>query len=188
MADCAGWGGYASNVGFDVAISCDDGSKPVAFLVFRKVQFRRTRAVVQDDENRYVEHVDWHFGGLGNKTARLATDLQCELPPEILLTINLMRTVGERDRESTEGLGKHGVFIVGLAGASGSGKSRIAKRVASRLNGHVISMEVYSVEMNHLPLEERAKQDYDSPHAIDLTLLERHVRDYSAGKPIEAPI
>ncbi len=80
------------------------------------------------------------------------------------------------------------IFIVGLAGASGSGKSTVAKRVASRLNGHVISMEVYSMEMNHLPLEERAKQNYDAPHAIDVTLLESHIRVYSTGHAIDAPI
>jgi uridine kinase len=80
------------------------------------------------------------------------------------------------------------IFIIGLAGASGSGKSTVAKRVASRLNGHVISMEVYSLEMNHLPLEERAKLDYDAPHAIDVKLMESHIRDYAAGKSIEAPI
>jgi len=80
------------------------------------------------------------------------------------------------------------VFVVGLAGPSGSGKSTVARHVASRLNGHVISMEVYSVEMNHLPLEERAKQNYDAPNAIDVPLLERHIRDYAAGKAIEAPI
>jgi uridine kinase len=80
------------------------------------------------------------------------------------------------------------IFIVGLAGASGSGKSTIAKRVASRLNGHVISMEVYSIEMNHLPLEQRAKQNYDAPNAIDVQLLESHIREYAAGHAIEAPI
>jgi uridine kinase len=80
------------------------------------------------------------------------------------------------------------VFIVGLAGQSGSGKSTLAKRVASRLNGCVLSMEVYSVEMNHLPPEERAKLNYDAPDAIDVKLLESHVHDYAAGKAIEAPI
>jgi uridine kinase len=80
------------------------------------------------------------------------------------------------------------VFIVGLAGPSGSGKSTIAGRVASRLNGHVISMESYSIEMNHLPLEERAKLNYDAPHAIDMRLLESHIRDYASGKAIEAPV
>jgi uridine kinase len=81
-----------------------------------------------------------------------------------------------------------GVFVVGLAGPSGSGKSTVAKRVAAHLDGHVISMEVYSIEMNHLPLEERAKQNYDAPNAIDVQLLEQQIRDYAAGKAIEAPI
>src|SRR5580658_9330939 len=80
------------------------------------------------------------------------------------------------------------VFIVGLAGPSGSGKSTIAGRVASRLNGHVISMESYSIEMNHLPLEERAKLNYDAPNAIDVQLLESHIHEYAAGHAIEAPI
>src|ERR1700734_1891521 len=80
------------------------------------------------------------------------------------------------------------VFIVGLAGPSGSGKCTIARRVASRLDGHVISMESYSIEMNHLPLDDRAKLNYDAPHAIDMHLLESHVRDYASGKAIEAPI
>jgi uridine kinase len=80
------------------------------------------------------------------------------------------------------------IFIVGLAGPSGSGKSTVAKRVASRLNGHVISLEIYSLEMNHLPLEERAKQNYDAPNAIDVQLLESHIRAYAEGHAIEAPI
>ena len=80
------------------------------------------------------------------------------------------------------------VFVVGLAGPSGSGKSTVAKRVARRLNGHVISMEIYSIEVNQLPLEERAKQNYDAPNAINVQLLESHIQDYAAGHAIEAPI
>ena len=80
------------------------------------------------------------------------------------------------------------IFVVGLAGPSGTGKSTIAKRVAYRLNGRVISMETYSIDMNHLPLEERAKLDYDAPHATDVELLESQIRDYASGTAIEAPI
>jgi uridine kinase len=49
-------------------------------------------------------------------------------------------------------------------------------------------MESYSIEMNHLPLEDRAKLNYDAPHAIDMHLLESQIRDYAAGKAIDAPI
>jgi uridine kinase len=80
------------------------------------------------------------------------------------------------------------IFIVGIAGPSGSGKSTVARRVASRLGGHVISMESYAVEMNHLPLEKRAKLDYDAPAATDVDLLERDIRSYASGHIIEAPI
>jgi uridine kinase len=83
---------------------------------------------------------------------------------------------------------KDDIFVVGLAGPSGTGKSTVAKRVARLLNGQVISMEAYSIAMNQLPLEERAKQNYDAPGAIDVQLLESHIHDYAAGHAIEAPI
>lgn len=80
------------------------------------------------------------------------------------------------------------VFVVGLAGPSGSGKSTVARRVAARLGGHAISMETYSASVNHLSFDERAKQDYDAPEAMDVKLLESHIRKYAAGHEIEAPI
>jgi uridine kinase len=84
--------------------------------------------------------------------------------------------------------GQEKIFVVGLAGPSGSGKSTVAKRVASRLNGHVLSMETYATATDDLPLEQRAKLNYDAPEAIDMQLLESHIRDYATGKAIEAPI
>ena len=79
-------------------------------------------------------------------------------------------------------------FVIGLAGPSGSGKSTAAKRIGSRLNAHVISMETYTADSSHLPLSEREKLNYDLPEALDVRLLAEHVREYAAGHSIESPI
>jgi uridine kinase len=80
------------------------------------------------------------------------------------------------------------VFVLGLAGATGSGKSTVAKRVAARLGGYVISIETYATCVNHLSFEERSKQDYDAPEGTDVKLLESHIAKYAGGHAIEAPI
>jgi uridine kinase len=77
---------------------------------------------------------------------------------------------------------------VGLGGASGTGKSTIAKYVASRLNARTLSMERYSISANGLPLEERARLNYDEPDAIDIKLLEKDILKYISGHDIESPI
>jgi len=79
-------------------------------------------------------------------------------------------------------------FVIGLAGPSGSGKSTAAKRIGSRLNAHVISMETYTADSSHLPLADREKLNYDLPESLDVKLLAEHVREYSAGHSIESPI
>jgi uridine kinase len=79
-------------------------------------------------------------------------------------------------------------FVIGLAGASGSGKSTVAKRVGARLGAYVISIETYAVAVNHLSFDERSKQDYDAPEGTDVKLLASHISKYVAGHAIEAPI
>jgi uridine kinase len=84
--------------------------------------------------------------------------------------------------------GAEPVFVVALAGPSGSGKSTVAKRVASHLNGHVISMETYAVAVNHFSFDDRAKRDYDAPEATDVKLLDSHISQYATGHAIDAPL
>jgi pantothenate kinase len=55
-------------------------------------------------------------------------------------------------------------------------------------HAYVLSMETYAIEMNHLPPEERARLNYDAPHATDVRSLASNIREYVAGKAIEAPI
>lgn len=83
-------------------------------------------------------------------------------------------------------LGK--TYVVGMAGPSGSGKSTVAKRLAARLNGHALSIETYAVAVNQLSFDDRARRDYDVPEATDVALLENHIRKYSSGNEIDAPV
>jgi uridine kinase len=80
------------------------------------------------------------------------------------------------------------IVRVRLAAPASRGKSRAAKRVASRLNGDVISKEVYSLEMSHPFPEPPEKQNYDAPNGMDGQGPESHIRNHAAGNSIDAPI
>jgi hypothetical protein len=75
------------------------------------------------------------------------------------------------------------IVRVRLAAPASRGKSRAAKRVASRLNGDVISKEVYSLEMSHPFPEPPEKQNYDAPNGMDGQGPESHIRNQAAAIP-----
>ena len=66
------------------------------------------------------------------------------------------------------------VFIVGVAGGSGSGKTRFVKNILKEVeNSQVQSIEVdaYYKDLSDITFEERAKNNFDHPNAIDFNLL-----------------
>lgn len=71
---------------------------------------------------------------------------------------------------------------------SGTGKSTLARQVASELSGQTLSMEKYTLSPNGLSFEEREKLNYDEPEIIDVELLERDIVHYANGNAVEAPI
>jgi hypothetical protein len=73
------------------------------------------------------------------------------------------------------------IVIVRLAAPASRGKSRAAKRVASRLNGDVISKKVYSLEMSHPLPEPPEKPNYDPPNGMDGQGPESHIRNQAAA-------
>jgi uridine kinase len=79
-------------------------------------------------------------------------------------------------------------FIVGLGGPSCTGKSSVAEKVASRLGGQVLSIESYYRGLSHLAFEERAKQNFDSPDAIDFELMEAQLREFASGQDVNVPL
>lgn len=82
------------------------------------------------------------------------------------------------------------VMVIGIAGGTGSGKTTLAKNIAKHF-GNDISMlrhDDYYKRHDDIPLEERAKLNYDHPDAFDKELLHAHVEMLKNGKSVDSPI
>ncbi|MBU1225813.1 MAG: uridine kinase [Actinobacteria bacterium] len=83
-----------------------------------------------------------------------------------------------------------GPLIIGIAGGSGSGKTTIAEKIVEEIGPeHVglIQHDAYYRDLSDLPLEERAKVNYDHPDSLETTLLVEHLEELLAGRTIERP-
>ncbi len=82
-------------------------------------------------------------------------------------------------------------LCIGIAGGTGSGKTTVAEMIARELGEarvQVVLQDHYYRSLDHLPFEERARQNFDHPDAIDAALMARHVRTLKAGEPVEMPV
>ena len=82
-------------------------------------------------------------------------------------------------------------LIIGVAGGTGSGKSTVARNVASALGEASVAfldMDAYYLDHAHLPFEQRRLVNWDHPNAFDWDLLVRHLTDLSEGRPIDKPV
>jgi uridine kinase len=78
-------------------------------------------------------------------------------------------------------------FLIGIAGASGSGKSELASQLSTVLDASVISLDSYYLELGHLSYQERGQMNFDEPAALDSALLLDHISRIAAGEPIDVP-
>jgi len=78
--------------------------------------------------------------------------------------------------------------VLGIAGASGSGKTTLALELARELDGIHFPLDNYYYDLSHLPLEERARQNFDDPELIESALLAKHVAALARGETIERPV
>ncbi|MFD2177364.1 uridine kinase [Veronia pacifica] len=84
--------------------------------------------------------------------------------------------------------------IIGIAGASASGKSLIARTIYQELKEKVgdhqigvITEDRYYRDQSHLTLEERMLTNYDHPQAFDHDLLCQHLSSLMEGNSVEVP-
>lgn len=79
---------------------------------------------------------------------------------------------------------KEKVFLIGVAGGSGSGKTFVANKIALRFDAQIISTDNY-----YKPLaKEFEHSNMDIPEAVDLDLLREHLIELKAGRSIQKPI
>ena len=82
------------------------------------------------------------------------------------------------------------VFILGIAGGTGSGKTTVAENVIAALPqgaGVLIDSDAYYRDRSGLPRAEREHINYDHPDAIETELLEAHLVALRAGRAIDVP-
>ncbi len=84
------------------------------------------------------------------------------------------------------------VYLIGIAGGSGSGKTTFAKKVLNQISSDhscIVHMDSY-----YLPKQPQSnytssgKANFDHPNAFDWTLLREHLKLLKAGEPIPTPI
>jgi uridine kinase len=78
--------------------------------------------------------------------------------------------------------------LLAVAGCSGSGKTTLADELARTLGGFRFHLDDYYLDLGHLPLPERMKQNFDDPAMIELPLLAAHIGALAHGESIERPV
>ncbi len=82
------------------------------------------------------------------------------------------------------------IIIIGIAGASGSGKSLLARTIVRELGSDqvaVISEDSYYKDHSDIPFDERAKINYDHPDSLDHDLMYLHLTQLQQGESIQVP-
>lgn len=82
-------------------------------------------------------------------------------------------------------------IVIGVAGGSGSGKTTIARGILSHIGEDRIAYiqhDAYYRDLSHLPLEERQRQNFDHPDALENELLLEHLHTLRQHDPIALPV
>lgn len=83
------------------------------------------------------------------------------------------------------------MLVIGIAGGSGSGKTTVVSAITQRLKGQkvvVIPQDSYYKDCGDMTDEEKRRNNFDHPDAIDWELLCKHLSDLKKGKAIQQPV
>ena len=82
------------------------------------------------------------------------------------------------------------MYIIGIAGGTGSGKTTVVRKIVESLPGEkiaVIPQDSYYNDNTGMPMEERRKINFDHPNAFDWKLLIHQINELREGRAIEQP-
>ncbi len=82
-------------------------------------------------------------------------------------------------------------MIIGICGGTGSGKTTVASKILEVIDSDsvvLLQQDNYYKELAHLPVEERARQNFDHPDSLDMELFVEHLRSLKNGKAIDRPV
>jgi len=83
------------------------------------------------------------------------------------------------------------VILVGIAGASGSGKTSVAASIIKSLESEkavIIQEDSYYKDLSDVPFTERKGRNFDHPDAFDHDLLAKHLLQLLNGEVISHPV
>ena len=82
------------------------------------------------------------------------------------------------------------MYIIGIAGGSGSGKTSVVNKIIKSLpteSVSVLSQDAYYKDNGVISQAEREKINFDHPDSIEFSLLVKHLSELKEGKTIEMP-
>ena len=83
------------------------------------------------------------------------------------------------------------VFVFGICGGSGAGKTTLTRRLLERFDERdvsVLAFDAYYRDLSHLPFTERRRGNFDHPDSLDSDLFLQHLDALKQGVDVDVPV
>jgi uridine kinase len=82
-------------------------------------------------------------------------------------------------------------LVVGIAGGTGSGKTTVAQKIMSAVGQRGVALldqDSYYRDLSRMPLEQRRKQNFDHPNAVEFELFREQVEALRNRHAVRKPV